>query len=152
MITFLDDYHNIHTKIVPLLWLATSPMTNLLATLVVRCPIYQNAAGQNSWQYTHAWRVTSKHHQRADTISMSSILLSPSLQYDQDSFYLHHQCKKVAFIQTRNAKSVFDSHSHGTNGAFLVMAPADPAWGLLSWFNIPHSLDTVTCYIPQVRC
>ena len=97
MITFLDDYHNIHTKIVPLLWLATSPMTNLLATLVVRCPIYQNAAGQNSWQYTHVWRVTSKHHQRADTISMSSILLSPSLQHNQDSFYLHHQWQNCGF-------------------------------------------------------
>ena len=57
--------------------------------------------------------------------------------------------KTVAFIPTRNGITVFDSHYHGTSGAFLAMAPADAAWELLSWFkainNIPHSLGTVTC-------
>ena len=57
--------------------------------------------------------------------------------------------KTVAFIPTRNGITVFDSHYHGTSGAFLAMAPADAAWELLAWFkainNIPHSLGTVTC-------
>ena len=56
---------------------------------------------------------------------------------------------KTAFIPTRNGITVFDSHYHGTSGAFLALAPADAAWELLSWFkainNIPHSFGTVTC-------
>ncbi|XP_044163415.1 uncharacterized protein LOC122947881, partial [Acropora millepora] len=40
--------------------------------------------------------------------------------------------KTVAFIPTRNGITVFDSHYHGTSGAFLAMAPADAAWELLS--------------------
>ena len=48
--------------------------------------------------------------------------------------------KTVAFIPTRNG--ITDNYYHGTSGAFLIMAPADAAWELLSWFkainNIPH--------------
>ena len=59
--------------------------------------------------------------------------------------------KTVAFIPTQQGITLFDSHFHGTSGAFLAMAPADAAWELLSWFkavnSIPHNLGTVTCYI-----
>jgi len=57
--------------------------------------------------------------------------------------------KTVAFIPTPNGITVFDSHYHGTSGAFLAMAPNDAAFELLSWFktnnSIPHNLGTVTC-------
>ena len=56
--------------------------------------------------------------------------------------------KTVAFIPTQQGITLFDSHFHGTSGAFLAMAPADAAWELLSWFkavnSIPHNLGTVT--------
>jgi len=57
--------------------------------------------------------------------------------------------KTVAFIPTQNGITVFDSHYHGTSGAFVAMAPSDAAFELLSWFktinSIPHNLGTVTC-------
>ena len=57
--------------------------------------------------------------------------------------------KTVAFIPTQNGITVFDSHYHGTNGAFVAMAPSDAAFELLSWFkkinSIPHKFGTVTC-------
>lgn len=57
--------------------------------------------------------------------------------------------KTVAFIRTQNGITVFDSHYHGTRGAFVAMAPSDAAFELLLWFktmnNIPHNLGTVTC-------
>jgi len=40
--------------------------------------------------------------------------------------------KTVAFIPTQNGITVFDSHYHGTSGAFLAMAPNDAAFELLS--------------------
>ena len=43
--------------------------------------------------------------------------------------------KTVAFIPTQNGITVFDSHYHGTTGAFLAMAPSDAAFELLSWFK-----------------
>ena len=56
--------------------------------------------------------------------------------------------KTVAFIPIQNGITVFDSHYHGTSGAFLAMAPTGAEWELLSWFksinSIPHSLGTVT--------
>ena len=56
--------------------------------------------------------------------------------------------KAVAFIPTQNRITVFDSHYHGTSGAFLATAPTGAEWELLSWFksinSIPHSLGTVT--------
>ena len=56
--------------------------------------------------------------------------------------------KTVAFIPTQQGITLFDSHFHGTSGAFLAMAPADASWELLSWFtavnSIPHNLGTVT--------
>ena len=56
--------------------------------------------------------------------------------------------KTVAFIPTQNGITVFDSHYHGTSGAFVAMAPSDAAFELLSWFktinSIPHNLGTVT--------
>ena len=56
--------------------------------------------------------------------------------------------KTVAFIPTQNGITVFDSHYHGTSGAFLATAPTGAEWELLSWFktinSIPHSLGTVT--------
>jgi len=57
--------------------------------------------------------------------------------------------KTVAFIPTQNGITVFDSHYHGTSGAFVAMAPSDAAFELLLWFktinSIPHNLGTVTC-------
>ena len=56
--------------------------------------------------------------------------------------------KTVSFIPTQNG-IVFDSHYHGTSGAFVAIAPNDTAFELLSWFktinSIPHNLGTVTC-------
>ncbi|XP_068735772.1 uncharacterized protein [Montipora capricornis] len=56
--------------------------------------------------------------------------------------------KTVAFIPTQQGIILFDSHFHGTTGAFLALAPANAAWELLSWFKavsrIPHNLGTVT--------
>ena len=57
--------------------------------------------------------------------------------------------KTVAFIPTQNGITVFNSHFHGTSGAFLAMAPADAAFEFPLWFktfnSIPHNLGTVTC-------
>ncbi|XP_078374568.1 uncharacterized protein LOC144658110 [Oculina patagonica] len=56
--------------------------------------------------------------------------------------------KTVAFIPTCQGITVFDSHFHGTSGAFVAVAPADAAYDLLAWFksvnSIPHNLGTVT--------
>ena len=46
----------------------------------------------------------------------------------------------VAFIPTSLGIILFESHFHGTSGAFVVIAPLDAAYELLAWFKRINSI------------
>lgn len=148
--------------------LSNTWMYRVLAAIMLGNQFYDRAAGNSGQLYGVREAATKMEQTKAlDSIDISAELPvsiirdqtpAASLPYHLNQAQLNKTktaCifiindKTVSFIPTQNGIIVFDSHYHGTSGAFVAIAPNDAAFELLSWFktinSIPHNLGTVTC-------